>query len=72
MGSTRFIFNPINTIWKLYRKKATQHGMKPSWANKGLFNVILNDLKEHYPFLKKANSTVLQKKDYDNLIVIIK
>jgi len=37
------------------------------YANRKLFNVILNDLKKSYPFLKEANSTVLQKA-YDNLI----
>jgi len=59
-------FLTIKTTYELYRKIGKEHGFK-LYANRKLFNVILNDLKKSYPFLKEANSTVLQKA-YDNLI----
>jgi len=67
MGSARFVFNHVKARYELYKKQATELGLKPVYANRKLFNVILNDLKEQYPFLKEANSTTLQKA-YDNLI----
>ena len=67
MGCARFVFNHVKAIYEIYRKQAIIYGFKPLYANRILFNNILNDLKSHYLFLKKANSTVLQKA-YDNLI----
>jgi putative transposase len=67
MGSARFVFNHIKVMYELYRKQAIEYGLKPVYANRKLFNNILNDLKKHHPFLKEANSTALQKA-YDNLI----
>lgn len=67
MGSARFVFNHVKARYELYKKQATELGLKTVYANRKLFNVILNDLKEQYPFLKEANSTALQKA-YDNLI----
>jgi putative transposase len=67
MGSARFVFNHVKVMYELYRKQAVEYGLKPVYANRKLFNNILNDLKKHHPFLKEANSTALQKA-YDNLI----
>jgi len=67
IGCSRFVFNHTKTLYEIYRKQTTQYGLKPIYANRKLFNNILKDLKKHYPFLKKANSTILQKA-YDNLI----
>ncbi|MBV1755825.1 MAG: helix-turn-helix domain-containing protein [Methanobacterium sp.] len=66
IGSARFVFNHVKAMYETYRKQAKERGFK-LYANRKLFNVILNDLKKSYPFLKEANSTVLQKA-YDNLI----
>lgn len=66
MGCARFVFNHIKAKYEIYKKQLTEHGFK-LYANRKLFNAILNDLKRDYPFLKEANSTVLQKA-YDNLI----
>ncbi|MGC9516183.1 MAG: helix-turn-helix domain-containing protein [Methanomicrobiales archaeon] len=66
MGCARFVFNHIKAMYEIYRKQAANYGFKLH-ANRKLFNNILNDLKSHYPFLKQANSTSLQKA-YDNLI----
>ncbi|MEN4017595.1 MAG: RNA-guided endonuclease TnpB family protein [Methanobacterium sp.] len=67
MGSARFVFNHVKAMYELYRKQAVKYGLKPVYANRKLFNSILNDLKKHHPFLKEANSTALQKA-YDDLI----
>jgi len=67
IGCSRFVFNHIKDLYEIYRKQAIEYGLKPLYANRKLFNNILNDLKKNYPFLKKANSTILQKA-YDNLI----
>ncbi|MEN4069162.1 MAG: RNA-guided endonuclease TnpB family protein [Methanobacterium sp.] len=67
MGSARFVFNHVKVMYELYRKQAIEYGLKPVYANRKLFNNILNDLKKHHPFLKEVNSTVLQKA-YDDLI----
>ncbi|MEN4017585.1 MAG: RNA-guided endonuclease TnpB family protein [Methanobacterium sp.] len=67
MGSARFVFNHVKVMYELYRKQAGEYGLKPVYANRKLFNNILNDLKKHHPFLKEANSTALQKA-YDDLI----
>ena len=67
MGCSRFVFNHIKVLYEIYRKQATIYGLKPIYANRKLFNNILNDLKKYYSFLKEANSTALQKA-YDNLI----
>jgi len=67
MGCSRFVFNHIKALYEIYRKQAAIYGLKPIYANRKLFNTILNDLKRYYSFLKEANSTVLQKA-YDNLI----
>jgi putative transposase len=66
MGSARFVFNHVKAMYEIYRKQAKERGFK-LYANRKLFNTILNDLKKAYPFLKEANSTALQK-EYDNLI----
>jgi len=66
MGSARFVFNHVKAMYEIYRKQAVGYGFR-LYANRKLFNSILNDLKRYYPFLKEANSTVLQKA-YDNLI----
>ena len=66
MGCARFVFNHVKGIYEIYRKQAIRYGFK-LYTNRKLFNVILNDLKKHYPFLKESNSTALQKA-YDNLI----
>jgi len=67
MGCARFVFNHTKNLYEIYRKQAIEYGLKPLYASRKLFNNILNDLKKNYPFLKEANSTVLQKA-YDNLI----
>ncbi|MDI6644180.1 MAG: RNA-guided endonuclease TnpB family protein [Methanobacteriaceae archaeon] len=67
MGCARFVFNHVKAMYEIYIKQAANYGFKPLYANRKLFNNILKDLKKYYPFLKKANSTVLQK-SYDNLI----
>ncbi len=66
MGCARFVFNHIKAIYELYKKQLAERGFR-LYANRKLFNNILNDLKRDYPFLKEANSTALQKA-YDNLI----
>jgi putative transposase len=66
MNSARFVFNHIKATYELYRKQVKEYGFT-LYANRKLFNAILNDLKKCYPFLREANSTVLQKA-YDNLI----
>lgn len=66
MGCARFVFNHIKAMYEIYRKQVAGYGFK-LYATRRLFNVILNDLKKFYPFLKRADSTVLQKA-YDNLI----
>jgi len=66
IGSARFVFNHVKAMYEIYRKQAAERGFK-LYASRKLFNSILNNLKRHYPFLKEANSTVLQK-TYDNLI----
>ncbi len=45
MGSARFVFNHIKSIYEMYRKQAIEYGFKPLYANRKLFNNILNDLK---------------------------
>jgi len=70
MGSARFVFNQVKSIYELYRKQLAERGYT-LYANRKLFNIILNDLKRHHPFLKEANSTVLQKA-YDDLIFAYK
>jgi len=67
MGCSRFVFNHIKALYEIYRKQTTTYGLTPIYANRKLFNNILNDLKKNHPFLKEANSTTLQKA-YDNLI----
>ena len=67
MGCARFVFNHIKDMYGIYREQAIEYGFKPLYANRKLFNIILNDLKRYHPFLKEANSTALQKA-YDNLI----
>ena len=57
-------------MYELYREQLKAYGVK-LYANRKLFNAILNDLKRHYLFLREANSTVLQKA-YDNLIFAYK
>ena len=54
MGCARFVFNHIKARYELYKKQATELGLKTVYANRKLFNIILNDLKEQYPFLKKS------------------
>lgn len=66
MGCARFVFNHIKVRYELYKKQLAERGFK-LYANRKLFNTILNDLKRDYPFLKETNSTTLQK-SYDNLI----
>lgn len=66
IGSARFVFNHIKAIYEIYKKQLAERGFK-LYANRKLFNAILNDLKRHHLFLKEANSTALQKA-YDNLI----
>jgi len=61
MGCIRFVFNHVKTLYEIYRKQTLHYGLKPIYANRKLFNAILTDLKRHYPFLKEANSTSLQK-----------
>lgn len=67
IGSARFVFNHVKAMYEIYRRQTIEYGFKPLYANRKLFNNILTDLKKHYPFLKEANSTALQKA-YDNLI----
>jgi putative transposase len=71
MGCERFVFNHIKNLYEIYRTQAIEYGLKPLYASRKLFNIILNDLKRFYPFLQEANSTVLQKA-YDNLIAAYK
>jgi len=67
IGSARFVFNHIKFTYEQYKQQADQYGSKPIYANRKLFNKILNNLKRAYPFLQEADSICLQK-SYDNLI----
>jgi putative transposase len=64
--SSRFVFNHIKVRYEMYKQHAKQFN-KTIYANRTLFNQILNQLKDEHSFLKEANSTVLQKA-YDDLI----
>lgn len=66
IGSSRFVFNHIKAMYELYRKQGLERGAQ-IYANRKLFNYILNDLKKCSPFLKEVDSVALQK-SYDNLI----
>lgn len=67
MDCARFVFNQIKAYYEMYKQQVKELNLKPIYANRKLFNVILTDLKKQYSFLKRANSTALQKA-YDNLI----
>lgn len=58
-------------MYEIYRKQVLFYTCESLYASRKLFNKILNDLKQSYPFLKDANSTALQKA-YDNLITAYK
>jgi putative transposase len=51
MGSARFVFNHVKATYEMYRKQAVEYGLKTPYANRKLFNNILNNLKKYHPFL---------------------
>jgi len=60
IGNTRFVWNNVLSRYnKMYEEsKETENEIHPSLS---LFNNILNDLKQEFPFLKKSESTSLQQ-----------
>jgi putative transposase len=60
IGNARFVWNNVLSRYnKMYEEsKETENEIHPSLS---LFNNILNDLKQEFPFLKKSESTSLQQ-----------
>lgn len=54
MGSARFVFNHIKARYELYKKQAAELGLKPMYANRKLFNVILNEFKRTISIFKES------------------